>query len=335
MLKISFLPSIKECLKAKQDGRELGQTAMYSLLVAIAIFALFMLPVGEAFSNAQAFYSKLETQNRLSDIAGAVTNAYTANTKLVESQTGAVLALPLGTLSPVAPQVLSGGTRMCLSNSTTLTPLATYTNLSTSIVYKDGYGKPMCFLISSQLSTTTSGQTIYYHNIAIISAGRDGSIAPSTALTASGALVTGGDDQGRLIDGSSINSGQMAITLARMNALVSALQSYFYGRYQSNSNRDPSLDYFTNASDTVGIIPDTGGVPILATNANLLAALGLSGQALQDGWGNVFTFDNSSSLVRNPSNPNGVAYTNAPYTSQICTTLPGGQSLCLSALGSY
>ena len=330
-----FFKAIRRALASSERWNQQGQTAILNVMIAVAVMGILMIPISQAFSQAQAWYSRFETQSRLTDIVGAITNAYIANTKQVEAQTGAVFALPLGTISPVIPQTLSGGTRLCLSTPSTFSPLATYTNLSSSLIYKDGFGKPMCIFISTQKSTTTQGQTVFYHNLAVVSAGRDGSISSATTLTASGALVTGGDDIGRLIDGSAINTANLNLTISRMSALITALQSYFYGRYQSNINRDTALDYFSNAFDTSGILPDTGGVAIAATAANFPAALGISGQGLQDAYGSTFTFDNSSSAVRSPSNPNGIAYTSQPFTANVCTTLPGGQALCQTALGSY
>lgn len=306
------------------------------IMIAIAVLGLLLIPIMNMAEGALRWSTRLETENRLKDLKAAITKSYTEDLKLAEGSTGQVLALSGGTISQVLPADYgANGSRVCNSNGNTFLPLARWLSASPSKAYLDGSGLPLCVLITPQLTTTINNVPVKYHVIAIVAAGRDGYVDPGTTLNSTtGVLTLAADDRGVVIDGKSLATDKYNVTIARMQAIVGALNTYFTNRFMGNPTRNTALDYFTAASDASGQIPDTGGAAKGMDTLGITTALGLSATDITDGYGQYFLLDNSSSAVRSPSNPSANNQS-PPFTAQVSTTLPGGTPLSMSAIGSY
>lgn len=306
------------------------------IMIAIAVMGIMLYPVMQLAEGALKHYTRLETENRLKDLKAAITKAYSEDLKVAEANTGQVLALSGGTISQVAPADFgANGSRVCNSNSATFVPLGRWLSGSPSKAYLDGSGLPLCVFITPQLTTTINNVSVKYHVIAIVAAGRDGYVDTGTTLNSTtGVLTLAADDRGVVIDGKQLAGDKFNLTVTRMQAIVSALNTYFTNRFMGNPTRNIALDYFTAASDTSGLIPDTAGTAKGMDALGITSALGLSTLDITDGYGQFFLLDNSSAAVRSPSNAN-TNLQSPPFTAQVSTTLPGGTTLSMSAIGSY
>lgn len=306
------------------------------IMIAIAVMGIMLYPVMQLAEGALKHYTRLETDNRLKDLKAAITKAYSEDLKVAEANAGQVLALSGGTIAQVTPADYgANGSRVCSSSSATFVPLGRWLSGSPSKAYLDGSGLPLCVFITPQLTTTINNVSVKYHVIAIVAAGRDGYVDPGTTLNSTtGVLTLAADDRGVVIDGKQLAGDKFNLTVTRMQAIVSALNTYFTNRFMGNPTRNIALDYFTAASDTSGLIPDTAGTAKGMDTLGITSALGLSTLDITDGYGQFFLLDNSSSAVRSPSNAN-TNLQSPPFTAQVSTTLPGGSSLSMSAIGSY
>jgi hypothetical protein len=164
-----------------------------------------------------------------------------------------------------------------------------------------------------------------------------------TGLSAAGELTLCGDDEGVLVDGFNIASDLLRQTLARMQTVVTAYQTYFQVRALSDPARDISINYFAAGGspaerwDTAGPMPLSAcSAPsplVAASGPNPVGALGLSPLDATDLYGQVMQYDNCSNQVRNPQNTD-VALQNPPYTASVVTALPGGGVLRVNAVGA-
>ncbi len=312
---------------------------LIEVLLALTLVGVLSLLAYSAFGPAFTFYQRMETEARLKDLRTAFERAYQSEEIRIATGAAASLAFAAGTLSPVVPNT----NRLCPSTTTTLDPIARYLSTSAARAVVDGHGRGMCILISSPLTTTVGGSTVNYYAVAIVSAGQDGTVHASTALSAAGVLTLQGDDKGYLIDGRALARDRMAVTEARMQRIVDAYSSYFTARYLANVSRDISVDYFANTDaagsassrwDTGGSVASSRGASVSMTSISAHTALGLSTSDVTDAWEQVMQIDNSSSAVRNPSNSSS-ALQAPPYTARISTTVPGGGQLVRTVVGAY
>ena len=171
----------------------------------------------------------------------------------------------------------------------------------------------------------------------------DGAIDATTTLSPIGVLTLGGDDKGILVDGRSLMQDKVTQSLAVVNRAADAYQTYFNTRYLANTTRDISIDYFANSDrggnassswDFGGAMPNTGGNAVNMVNIGAHSVLGLTLSDVTDSFGQVLLIDNSSDAVRNPQNGTGALQTPG-FTARISTSLPGGQTLSRTVVGSY
>jgi hypothetical protein len=308
------------------------------MMVAVALMALLMIPLSNMLSPALDMRAKVETDTRLELLKQAALGAYRSELAAVDAQTGAVMTLASGSLTPVAANAAGA----CPSTNTTFAPLAPYLQMSSTEAYKDGWGQSLCLLMTTRQSGTHAGVTFWYHNYAFVSPGRDGAIDAGTSLSAT-TFVTGGDDKGAFIDGRLLVATQVEATLAQVKRASDAVHSYFNARYLSNSDRDTAINYFarTNRSgsatgefDVSGALPSTGGSAVAMTSNGIMGVLGLTVLDVTDPWGGVLQLDNSSDSVRTPEN-NNASMRSPPFSARVITTLPGGATVMRTAVGTY
>lgn len=324
--------------KAKQKGNQRG-FSLPEMMVTIVLAALFLNTIAEALTPALAFLGKQDTTAKLADLRLAIESAYKEDARLVDIAAGAEFSVAGGTISPVAPNADG----RCETASNTFTPIARYLPSSVAVSAVDGFGQGMCVYITTRQSWTTNNITFDYHTIAVVSAGYDGVIDTTTALSAQGVLTLGGDDKGIVVDGRKVVGALIEKALSQINRASAALSSYFATRYQSNPSRDMGVYYFartnqagavTSDFDSSGSMPSTGGLAVAITNNAAHTVLGLSVADVTDPWGGTLLLDNSSDAVRNPQN--STASMRSPgYTARISTTLPNGAVLERTVVGAY
>ncbi len=309
------------------------------MMIAIVLSSMFLVAISEALGPTLAFFGKQETSSKLADLRLALDTAYKDDAALVDQASDAVFTVAGGTISPVAPN----GNGQCATPSSAFNPIARYLPRSAGVSAVDGFGRGVCIYITPRQSWSAKGVTYYYHSIAVVSPGYDGAVDASTSLSSAGVLTLGGDDKGIVIDGRAKVGDLVETAQAQITRASSALASYFLTRYQSNSSRDMYVDYFANTNragavatefDSGGSIQNTGGVALPITTNGVHSVLGLTTSDVTDPWGGTLKFDNSSDAVRNPQNTTASMRTPA-YTARISTTMPGGQVLERTIVGTY
>jgi len=324
--------------KAKRAKHGQRGFSLPEMMVAVALMALLVLPLSQMLSPALDLRAKVETDARMDLLKTAALGAYKSELASIDAQSGAVMTLLDGTVSPVGPNAAGA----CASTLTTFAPLQRYLQMSSTDAFRDGWGQGLCVLITTRQTGTQSGISYQYHNFAFVSPGRDGAIDAATTLTGT-SFSLGGDDKGAFIDGRSLVASQVDLTLAQVKRAADAVQAYFTARYLSNSDRDTAINYFTKTSrtgatggefDGTGALVTTGGAAVTMTANGISDALGLTVLDLTDPWGGVLQLDNSSDQVRNPENSTSTMRT-PPFTARISTTLPGGAVVVRTAVGAY
>lgn len=329
--------------------RQRGFTLLEILVALVLIGGLYSI-VADSFGPALAFRAEIETKEKQKDLRAAILAAYKINALQVDAEATAKLdfGAATGVMTPVVPDAT---TSRCNSTDTTFLPVARFSQSSAGVIFRDGYGNPMCLYITPRQSLTISGSTIFYHSVAVVSPGRDGVVHASTALDdTTGDLMLGGDDIGVLLDGRILAQSRYQLTIDSIKRAAEAYQAYFSVRYQTDPARSISVNYFACGDDTTcppaaasptwdagNGMPTTcaGPIPMFRTTGiSPHTVLGLSESDVTDGYGNVLTLDNCGATVRNPANADPNMQT-PPFTAVISTTLPGGGTLSQTAVGQF
>lgn len=361
MMRLSAQTSPTRGLTAKhakhtklQKGLTLVELSIVLVVIALLLYAIDLTP----FLKQKA---EIETDRRLADIQQALVAAYRDNQFTVDANNANPPLLNLGaTLGVINRELPSAAVPFtCNSNANTLAPIARFTTTSASLLFRDGFGSPMCVLISDRLQRDYLGVPLFYHTVAIVSGGNNQGVVennpnPGGCVTGlnfqtTGNLVLCGDDRGIVIDGYQIAVDNFKITQKRIEKIVAAYEIYFTIR--STANPDPSINYFAAPplgtplgspvearwDNTSGAIPNSGPytAPTVPPTNNCTAPaditdairqiLGLGAQDIVDAYGNTIRYDTCSNNVRSPANAfNSLSDRQvAPFTAAIGTTLPG------------
>jgi prepilin-type N-terminal cleavage/methylation domain-containing protein len=318
---------------------------LIELLISVAILTAISLNLLGFLSPWMAFKQKLDTDRKLMEMKSLFTTIYERNAWRVESNPASVFTFDGGFISHsiVTP------TGPCPSLDAALLPLASYFSDGLPQGANDGYANPFCFLISPQLSMTKNGVNVYYHNIAIVSTGRNSSIDTGTGINpVTGALVLAGDDSGVLVNGYTIQDKKFRETEARLARIASLYESYFTARFLQNPSRDVMIDYFareqggsTAGWDSAGTIRGTAGVfqPV----STWLGSLGLGPEEGQSAYetNNAILVGNYNECVTQATGTTCVRSSNGgvapPYTAMLIAPIPGPTATFLVkvATGNY
>lgn len=315
---------------------------LIELLISLAILTAISLSLLSFLSPWMAFKQKLDTDRKLMEIKSLFTTVYERNAWSVEAASGAVFTYAGGTLTSSALTA----SRSCVSQSTELQALASYFSDGLPQGENDGFSNPFCFLVSPQMSILKNGVNVYYHNLAIVSTGRDSALDAGTSINAAGALTLAGDDFGILINGYTVQEKKFRETEARLARIASLYESYFTARFLANPSRDPMIDYFANGNgpgawDTAGTVTGTMGAAKPA--GSHLGQLGLGPEESQSAYetNNAILVANFNECVTQPTGTTCVRSstggTTPPYTALVFAPLPGPvtNNLVKVATGNY
>ena len=337
--------------RGRTRGRTHGLThalthgfTLTEMAIVLAVLIPLVLFVLDVLGPMLAFQGGLDNRRQLADVRQAFIAAYRDNPVSVDNEAGARFVLPAGPIDPVLPDATTG---RCGATAATLAPVARYLTQSASTAFRDGFAAPICLLMTPRLTRAVSGVEVFYRIVAIVAPGPNGRLdtigACTTGLSATGELTLCGDDEGVLVDGFNIAADLLRQTLARMQSIVTAYQTYFQTRAQSDPARDISINYFATGGapaerwDTAGPMPLSAcnaASPLVAVGgASPVNVLGLSPLDVTDFYGQVMQYDNCSNQVRNPQNADAALQT-PPYTASIVTALPGGGVLRVTAIGA-
>lgn len=318
---------------------------LVELLVSTTIIILFSSYFMKDIGSVLDYKSRLETENKLKAWRNGVESVYLANTSTIDND--ALAKLVLLDATQILPTAI-GTNRRCNLTAATAKQFANRAGFSAGDLILDGHKQQFCLLMTPRLTDTVNGTTLYYHSIAVVSAGSNGRIETTTTLDATGNLNIDAttDDVGILFDGRQFSIDRYNQTMAAMSRTVDAYNAYYAARYQSDGTRSLSTDYFSCGAatcpstvarwDVSGEMISTcsGAIDMVrTTGTSPHNVLGLSTIDVTDGWGQLFKLDNCTNNVRSPNNTN-TARNNPPYTASISTTLPGGSVMSMTAVGA-
>lgn len=316
---------------------------LLEILVAMVLLTVISVVLVGSLGPWLNFKQKLDTERKLTDLKTAVSLAYGANAMTAEYETSGKLRLATGTVLPST----QAGTQ-CATDDASWQALSSYLPEGPQTAQKDGYGAPWCVLITPQLQTTINGVPVYYHNLAIVSMGKQGTLDKATQLDpATGALTLGGDNLGILISGYSVQKEKLEQTQARMDKLASLYETYFTTQYLSNPARDITVDYFATGNpsgnwDTsgTGTVPGTGSSGSNGYSAlSALGSLGVGPVEASSAYelSNQIQVANFNECVQATCVRSSANGGTPPFTALLYVPLPGpsGTYLVKTVTGNY
>lgn len=352
---------------------------LVEIVIAIALVVMITAVVTQGLGPWIKFKQRLETEQNLKDLVQATTALYKAHAYNIDDQD------PTGSLAPIIgpngvlildPTLPAAGNQLrtdCQAGDPadttsvveTLRPLQPYLSKSVAELAKDGFNNKLCVLVSKRQFRDVSGTRLYYHSVAFIAPGDNNVLDAGTDFIDNGTSMTltlAGDDTGQVIDGFKISLDNYQTTMARLQKLANAYETYFHIRFLTKSDRDISLNYFYAnsganngdpgdplAGDTGPTAPETraqlGGtwthasfdnvvdVVTASTGSNKFSAiLGVGDSEGRDAWGKPLLVDNRSPRVK--SGEQAGIKTQPPYSASFGALLPGSNGLCTDSPNS-
>lgn len=330
---------LKNIRKARSQG-----FSLLEVVVVLGILALLTVTVTASFAPWIDFKSKIDTQRKLEDSRHLFSAAYDANAMSIDTHpTAGQFRLTTGTIaSSVAPVG-----QACPDNRTQFAMLSSFLPSSNAIAGVDGHNNPLCIFVSNALQMNSSGVRVFYRNIALVSAGKNGLIDAGTAFNATtGALTIGNnsDDSGVVVNGSAIQIAKIKEIQVKLDRIANLYETYFSIRFQTNPARDITVDYFNPRYDIGGTVLDTQGTPQLASLVLSSIGVGESDSRSSYETNNEIVVANfnetltSGSLSLQVKSPQTKGQTLPPYTALIGARIPAGNSttfMVRTAAGNY
>lgn len=346
---------------------------LVEIVIAIALVLMITAVVTQGLGPWIKFKQRLETEQSLRDLVQATTAMYKANAFNIDDvdpdgPIGSVVGVNgMLSLDPTQPAPLNlfrtdcqaGDPADTTSVQETLRPLQPYLSKSITELSKDGFNNKICVLVSKRQYRDVNGTRLFYHSIAFISPGDNTTLDEGTNFVYNGTTMTltlAGDDTGQMVDGFKIALDNYQTTVARLQKLASAYETYFHIRFLTKSDRDISIDYFygnngQNNGDPGDVTngdpgptapetrPNLGGNWTQASFDNVIdvvnsgsgpnrfsAILGVGDSEGRDAWGKPLLVDNRSQRVK-AGELNGVK-TQPPFSAAFGALLPGTTSVC-------
>lgn len=320
---------------------------LVELLVAVSIIIVFSAFFMKDLGSILDYKARVDTENKLKAWRKGVESVYLTNSSTIDNDATAKLTMLDAT--QISPTAVATANKKCTLTAAAALPFANRAGYSSTDLNKDGHRSSFCLFITPRLSDAINGTTLYYHSVAVVSGGGNGVIETTTTLdntTGNLTIDPASDDVGILFDGRRFAADRYEQTIAAMTRTVQAYSTYYSARYQSDSSRSLSTDYFSCGNDTAcpstaarwdqaGEMISTCAAPLAmvqATGVSPHTVLGLSAIDVTDGWGSLFKIDNCTNAVRSPNNTTAIRK-NPPYTATISATLPGGSVLSMTAVG--
>lgn len=340
---------------------------LVEIVIAIALVLMITAVVTQGLGPWIKFKQRLETEQNLKDLVQATTALYKANAYNIDDTDpdgptppflGPNGALSLDAASTPANRFRTdckdGDPADTVSIKETLRPLQPYLSKSIMELAQDGFNNKICVLVSKRQYRDVNGARLFYHSVAFISRGDNTTLDTGTNFVDNGTSMTltlAGDDTGQMVDGFKIALENYQITLARLQKLTLAYETYFHIRYLTKSDRDISINYFyaNNGSnngdpgdilngDTGPTAPETrlslGGTWVQASFDNVInpiafgtssnrysAVLGVGDSEGRDAWGKPLLVDNRSPRVK--SGELNALKTQPPFSAAFGALLPG------------
>ena len=160
--------------------------------------------------------SKDETRLRLRLLKNAFTEGYRREV-LTVSPGGGVAGVTFGGVD-----VPSGAD----ATDALLAPLQTYGSLSSAVLARDGFGRPIRIFVSDELNQVVGGTTLFFRVIALVAPGRNG-VINSVWTPANGTLALAGDDAAEIVNGYAAVREIYDDTNDRLSRLAATYQNYF------------------------------------------------------------------------------------------------------------
>lgn len=254
--------------------------SLTEILIALILLVIVTTIIFSSMSGAIRFEQKQKTEFRLGVLKNVITQYYTDNAMLIDNNSGDSFdvynsvnnsnatgdyqivnqsGFETGNNKQQSPTSVAPQSVAALGPKTSkaINILAEFAGDSPQKLMVDGFGRYFAFFVSDRLTANYSGPVsnqIYYHVIAIVSANGENTICGSQggACSASsifnpttGQLNCPAGDQCAIINGLPIERAIYASTIKKMRKIARTYSSFFTSAYLSDSNRNPSVDYFS------------------------------------------------------------------------------------------
>lgn len=245
--------------------------SLLELVISLSLIAVLAGAASMSFGPWLDFRQKMITDARLKLFQIVLNKAYTDNVGVAEwSDAGLALGAEMGAgvIRVVDADVLVSAQDLngCETENFTLAqakqkwPVLYKLSAEADSLYADGFNRPVCILVSSQMSLpaptdyesgvdatspvfTSTTANIPFHRIAVVSAGVNGFFESIWNAT-EGRLDPAGDDQAIVVDGYIIQAGIYAETWKKVLGVARAYGKYFNTHYKLNASRDIMTNYF-------------------------------------------------------------------------------------------
>ena len=245
----------RKCLNVRSNTRRARGFTLVEILVALAVMVILGSVLYPSLMSEIHFSDRATTRARLAVLRRAVNEDYMRHAMAIDTLAPGANTIALDTASsytlttgaaflPGDPQAIQDG----------FLALAQYADTPARALATDGFGRPWVVFVSDPLTTVKDGVTLTYHTIAFVS--NDGGpentsgqvlSADTTFDPTTGILTLGGHNVGVVINGAVVERRLLRRTLNTMRLVASEYATYFTTQYESNINRDITIDYFASA----------------------------------------------------------------------------------------
>ena len=241
--------------RCKRRGSRAPGFTLIEILVALAVLVILGAVLYPALVGEIHFSDRATTRARLAVLRRAVNEVYMRHAMAIDTlaprantvalNTASAYTLTTGTaFQPGNPYAFQNGFQM----------IAQYADTPARALVTDGFGRPWAVFVSDPLTTVKDGVTLTYHTIAFVSndggpENGNGQVlnAGTTFNPTTGVLTLGGHNVGVVINGAVVERRLLRRTLQTMRLIAGEYATYFTTQYESDTNRDITIDYFASA----------------------------------------------------------------------------------------
>lgn len=231
--------------------------SLLEVMVAVGILVAAVMLAAPIMRGQQVLGAEVATEQAIDSITKALESQYLVNSGWSDVADNRFLIFDDGTGFDSAFIPPSGGGAVSLRGfipapaqcrSMFQEPLKKLSGMA-DFVQGRGFSDPgvatLCFLVGGRRTAVVQGFRIPYHEVAVVSPGRDGVFHEATTYNfETGALALGGDDQGRVFSGRKIQEQKARQSMAQLERVRAVYEDYFTIRFMTDPARNVATNFF-------------------------------------------------------------------------------------------
>lgn len=241
--------------RSETGARRARGFTLVEILVALAVMVILGAVLYPALMSEIHFSNRATTRARLAVLRRAVNETYMRHAMAIDTLAPRAQTIALNTASTytlTTGPAFQPGNPYAFQNG--FQRFAQYADTPARTLVTDGFGRPWAVFVSDPLTTVKDGVTLTYHAVAFVSndggpENGNGQVlnAGTTFNPMTGVLTLGGHDVGVVINGAVVERRLLRRTLQTMRLIADEYATYFTTQYESDANRDITIDYFASA----------------------------------------------------------------------------------------